>query len=229
MVRRLVQAIAAALALVSASPAYAADTAPLFNAPALSDSELAGQRGGFELPGGIDVALAATVTTSVNGAPVLTTTFKIVGNTATVATDGVLATVTAAAPDSVAAVKSATASAPTITVTLGKTAAADSAPTPAAAPASGSSLDPAKAMVTTVLTAPGELASTASLDGLQVTHFVGDRIGAMVANSGDGRIIDQSLTLDISLANAGPFMIGSTLARVQNVGIEASMLRGAGG
>jgi hypothetical protein len=84
-------------------------------------------------------------------------------------------------------------------------------------------------MVTTVLTTPGELASTASLDGLQVTHVVGDRIGALVANSGNGRIIDQSLTLDLTLGNAGPFMIGSTLARVQNVGVEASMWRGAGG
>lgn len=222
MMRRLAKALAVVLAMMSATTARATDAPALFAAPALSDAELAGQRGGFELPGGIDVALAATVTTSLNGAPVLTTTFKIVGDTATVTTDGVLATVTAAAPAPVNASRGAV-SAPTITINFAQATAAPASATPPV------STTESKASVTTVLTAPGELASTASLDGLQVTHFVGDRIGTMVANSGDGRIINQSLTLDLTLSNAAPFSIGSTLARVQDVAAEASMWRGAGG
>lgn len=222
MMRGLAKALAVVLAMMSATTARATDAPALFAAPALSDAELAGQRGGFELPGGIDVALAATVTTSLNGAPVLTTTFKIVGDTATVTTDGVLATVTAAAPAPVNASRGAV-SAPTITINFAQATAAPASATPPV------STTESKASVTTVLTAPGELASTASLDGLQVTHFVGDRIGTMVANSGDGRIINQSLTLDLTLSNAAPFSIGSTLARVQDVAAEASMWRGAGG
>lgn len=224
MMRGLAKALAVVLAMMSATTARATDAPALFAAPALSDAELAGQRGGFELPGGIDVALAATVTTSLNGAPVLTTTFKIVGDTATVTTDGVLATVTAAAPAPVNASRGAvSAPAPTITINFAQATAAPASATPPV------STTESKASVTTVLTAPGELASTASLDGLQVTHFVGDRIGTMVANSGDGRIINQSLTLDLTLSNAAPFSIGSTLARVQDVAAEASMWRGAGG
>ena len=221
MWRALLHAMLAVMALVAARPAFA-DAPALFDAPALSDGELAAQRGGFTLPGGIDVALAATVTTSVDGAPVLTTTFRIDGDVASVATNGVLATVTATGSVVQSTVKGAIAAAPTVTVTIAKAVA------PVAPAAAGTTANAAPT-TTTILTGTGTLASTASLDGLQVTHFVGDRIGAMVANSGDGRIINQSLTLDLTLGNVAPFMIGSTLARVQNVGIEAGMWRGAGG
>lgn len=221
MWRALLHAMLAVMALVAARPAFA-DAPALFDAPALSDGELAAQRGGFTLPGGIDVALAATVTTSVDGAPVLTTTFRIDGDVASVATNGVLATVTATGSAVQSTVKGAIAAAPTVTVTIAKAVA------PVAPAAAGTTANAAPT-TTTILTGTGTLASTASLDGLQVTHFVGDRIGAMVANSGDGRIINQSLTLDLTLGNVAPFMIGSTLARVQNVGIEAGMWRGAGG
>lgn len=218
MWRALLHAMLAVMALVAARPAFA-DAPALFDAPALSDGELAAQRGGFTLPGGIDVALAATVTTSVDGAPVLTTTFRIDGDVASVATNGVLATVTATGSVVQSTVKGAIAAAPTVTVTIAK----------AVAPVAAGTTANAAPTTTTILTGTGTLASTASLDGLRVTHFVGDRIGAMVANSGDGRIINQSLTLDLTLGNVAPFMIGSTLARVQNVGIEAGMWRGAGG
>ena len=221
MWRALLHAMLAVMALVAARPAFA-DAPALFDAPALSDGELAAQRGGFTLPGGIDVALAATVTTSVDGAPVLTTTFRIDGDVASVATNGVLATVTATGSAVQSTVKGAIVAAPTVTVTIAKAVA------PVVPAAAGTTANAAPT-TTTILTGTGTLASTASLDGLQVTHFVGDRIGAMVANSGDGRIINQSLTLDLTLGNVAPFMIGSTLARVQNVGIEAGMWRGAGG
>lgn len=60
--------------LVSASP-------PLFDSPALSDAELAQARGGFELPGGIKVDFGVIMRTSVNGAAILETTLRVIGDT----------------------------------------------------------------------------------------------------------------------------------------------------
>ncbi|HEY0150232.1 MAG TPA: hypothetical protein VGB70_14690 [Allosphingosinicella sp.] len=54
--------------------APAAHASPFGKAP-LEDAALGGMRGGFALPGGLDVAITVQSNTSVNGRPVLTTVF----------------------------------------------------------------------------------------------------------------------------------------------------------
>lgn len=245
MLRAIARLLLVPLALATLAPAASAATAlpatpaapALFDAPALSDAELASQRGGFELPNGIDVALAATMTTSVDGAPVLTTTFTIVGDSASVTTDGVLATVNAVVPASAGAGAGQASAPPTITVSIAKpaavtpAAAAPPAPAPQIAQAAGAGTIPAAppAPVTQLLAAGGTMAATAVLDNLRITHLVGDHLGTIVANGGDGRVIDQGLTLDLTLGNVAPLMIGSSLARIQDLGVDASIWHSMGG
>lgn len=245
MLRAIARLLLVPLALATLAPAASAATAlpatpaapALFDAPALSDAELASQRGGFELPNGIDVALAATMTTSVDGAPVLTTTFTIVGDNASVTTDGVLATVNAVVPASAGAGVGQASAPPTITVSIAKpaaatpAAAAPPAPAPQIAQAAGAGTIPAAppAPVTQLLAAGGTMAATAVLDNLRITHLVGDHLGTIVANGGDGRVIDQGLTLDLTLGNVAPLMIGSSLARIQDLGVDASIWHSMGG
>ena len=54
--------------------APAAHASPFGKAP-VEDTALAGMRGGFALPGGLNVAITVQSSTSVNGAPILSTLF----------------------------------------------------------------------------------------------------------------------------------------------------------
>ena len=54
-----------------------ASSEPLFASEPLDDEELAEARGGFTLPGGIEVAFGAMITTSVGGNPLLQTTMQL--------------------------------------------------------------------------------------------------------------------------------------------------------
>lgn len=159
--------LAAALAAV---PARAQD-APLFPTEPVVDAELATKRGGFRLPGGVEVALAATITTSVDGARLLQTVLQVGPAGASTQVTG-----------------SATA---TIDVRGGSAA--------------------------------------ASLPGLSVEHFIGQRIGSMIVNAGDNRVIDSRVTVDLSLAGVRPLTIGSAIFRVQAIGIDAGIWRATGG
>ena len=76
--RRLCPALFCALAF--ASPASADDG--FFGKPAVTEEALASMRGGFALPGGLDVSIAVQSSTSVNGTPVLTTVFAVDGGPA---------------------------------------------------------------------------------------------------------------------------------------------------
>jgi hypothetical protein len=65
-------ALAVFIAACGAAPAAAAG--PFGKSP-VSEEALASMRGGFALPGGLDVSLAVQSTTSVNGVPLLRTVF----------------------------------------------------------------------------------------------------------------------------------------------------------
>jgi hypothetical protein len=67
------------------------------------------------------------------------------------------------------------------------------------------------------------------LPGLLIEHHVSDRIGSLVANSADGRTIDQQMSVDMRLDNVQPLSIGAGLARIQSPGLEAGLLRAGGG
>jgi hypothetical protein len=69
--RRLCTLLLSSIAL--ASPAGAADG--LFGKAPVAEADLDRMRGGFVLPGGLDISIAVQSSTSVNGTPVLTTVF----------------------------------------------------------------------------------------------------------------------------------------------------------
>lgn len=150
-----------------------AQDASLFEARTMSDGELANERAGLMLPGGIHVALAAVITTDVNGARLLQTTFQVndAGATASAQISGA------------------------VTVRL----------------------DPRGAAV------------AATLPGLSVEHLVGQRFGSVIANTADNRVIDHQMTVNLSLENVQPFALGSTMFRVQSLGIDAGIWRATGG
>jgi hypothetical protein len=150
-----------------------AQDARLFNAPVLSDEDLARERGRFMLPGGIEVALAAVITTDVNGARLLQTVFQV-----------------------------------------------DASGAAASAQALGGAV---------VRLDPRGATAAAAMPGLSVEHIVGPRLGSVVANAGDNRVVDQQLTVNLSLSNVQPLALGSTMFRVQSLGIDAGVLRATGG
>lgn len=145
----------------------------VFDAKALPDPELARARGGFTLPGGIEVALAATITTDVNGARLLQTIFQAGAAGASATTQTSDATVT--------------------------------------------KLDPRGGSI------------TAALPGLSVEHIVGQRLGTIIANTGDNRVIDNQLSISLSLGNVQPLSIGSAESRIQSLGFDSAIMRATGG
>ena len=64
-----------ALAALPFAAAQAVQASPFAKAP-VEDSALGAMRGGFALPGGLDVSIAVQSSTSVNGRPILTTIFS---------------------------------------------------------------------------------------------------------------------------------------------------------
>jgi hypothetical protein len=76
MIRALMK-IAAAIALLTACAAHAeAPHASVFGKAPLADTALAGMRGGFALPGGLDVSIAVRSDTAIDGTAVLRTVFR---------------------------------------------------------------------------------------------------------------------------------------------------------
>ena len=73
------------------------------------------------------------------------------------------------------------------------------------------------------------VSAKAILPQLMIEHEVGRSITTMIINSGDGRIIDNSLTIDISVGNVQPYNLGAIGYRIQSLGLEAATLRGSGG
>ncbi|MCK0127366.1 hypothetical protein [Erythrobacter sp. F6033] len=65
-----------ALAML-AFPSLAAAQSPFGDAAPVQDAELAEQRGGFVLPGGIDIGIAITQETSINGQLLFRTSYRI--------------------------------------------------------------------------------------------------------------------------------------------------------
>lgn len=166
--RRLFWCVLMLAAAIAPGRAEARD-ASLFPTRPVADAELASQRGGFRLPGGLEVALAARITTDVDGARLLQTVLQVGPAGASVQVTGPA----------------------TIDARTGSAAAA--------------------------------------LPGLSVEHFVGERLGSLIVNSGDNRVIDNQVSVDLSLSNVRPLDLGSAVFRVQSLGIDAGILRATGG
>lgn len=206
------------------------------------DVVLAEQRGGFRLPGGIDVAMTVQSVTSVNGVVVLGTTFRADQGTPTT-------TVYAPKPGEPVA------SHPANAWTSGGT----TPPTVTYDPKTGVLITPGASMPrVSISTAPNGAAS--STDGLaqvaadqpyvtdngtvtqsqrgglgsvtlqgqdlSITHFSGNAFGSAIENSGSDRAIDTQTVISLDIRNAGPDVLGSAMLRAGNIATDAIALRG---
>lgn len=212
-----------------------------FDAPVLSDDVLAEQRGGFRLPSGIDVAMTVQTQSAINGAIVLRTVFEVdrgapsltiyaprQGETVASGTaQGGTVMVAGSAPsvtyDNRNMLEVRPGYTPTLTVASGNAGGSDAVPAGLAQIASGATTD--AGLVTAG--AHGGV-RTIELRGtdLSITHIAGDAFGSAIANSGSDRQIDTQTSVSISLANAGPDVLGSTMFRVEDVALQAVAFRG---
>ncbi len=201
-----------------------------FAAAPLADEELAGHRGGFSLPGGIDVAMTIDTETAVDGAVVLRTVFRADQGTPT------LTAYVPRAGETVAGAPVRTAggtTAPTVSydrqngiqVTAGvATPSVSLTSRPGAIPAG---LEAVNGGATTAAGTVSERTEGAlrlvELTGadLSVTHIAGGAFGAAIANMGSDRTIDTQTSVAIDLTGAGPDAVGSSMLRVQDVAAQA--------
>lgn len=57
---------------------------------------------------------------------------------------------------------------------------------------------------------------------LDIRHLAGGPFGSIVTNSGNDRSIDTSTVVDISIANATAFNLGSSLSRIDRIAADVS-------
>lgn len=212
----------------------------LFAQPPVPDPVLADQRGGFQLPGGIDVALTVQTTTAVDGAVVLRTVFAADRGPAALSVyvpkpgEVVPAEAKAAAAGTVAMPTVTYDRRSGITVTPALAPPSVTLSTGAAAADGGAGLTRVDAGGAGVATDAGHVVQhqqgglqTVELRArdLDVTHLAGTAFGSAVANSGNDRTIDTQTVVSIDLRNAGPDVLGSSMLRAQDVATDALTMR----
>jgi hypothetical protein len=218
--------------------AMAAGDDPLKAKP-VPDAVLAQERGGFSLPGGLDVALTVQTQTAIDGKVVLTTVFKAVEGapafTAYVPRPGeTVVSHTASGADGAQSAQTM----PTVVIDGRNGIRVTPGVAPPVVSIGGGTGDagggvPAGLVeagagaVTDAGTIGGNSSSgslrTIELQGadINVTHLAGSAFGSAIANSGSDRAIDTTTSVGIDLQNAGPDNLGSTMFRVENVAIDA--------
>lgn len=291
---RLCSALLLLLHAATGSKALAAEP-PMFDAPALSDAQLADARGGFTLPNGMNINFGVVITTRVDGVPLLKTEFQIAGDSASASVStGALATAgktTAGAGNGGATASAGGANAVSGTAD-GGSASANAGGVSASADNSGAisgtigdnslslsreggveikigglsvstsregqvqvDLGAGGASVTTTdaTTAIGGMTVTTTQDAtadtpvatvsigstglstsvemqdLLIQHDIGSRLAAIVVNSGDNRVIDSQLTINMQLSDVEPMALGSAGLRVEALGVDAAIWRSTGG
>jgi hypothetical protein len=195
----------------------------LFGALApVPDSTLAQERGGFMLPGGIDVALTVQTQTAVDGAVVLRTVFQASQGAPTLTVYAPRAGETVAAAAPAVGAGSAGSRAPSVTydtrsgfqVTPGT-----SAPAIGVAAAGAAALPAGLEAVVGGMTDHGVITQgqqggtrTVELSGsdLTVTHLAGNVFGTAIANSGSDRVIDTQTSVAIDLGAAGAELLADS-------------------
>ncbi|MBC9033915.1 hypothetical protein IAG41_16100 [Sphingomonas sp. JC676] len=204
---------------------------------ALSDAELANQRGGIHLPNGIDVAITVQTETAIDNAVVLRSVFKIDQGqpkfTIFVPRPGERVTSESRGADGRTPLPSVSYDSRTgIQVVPGYGA-------PAVSTADAASMQIREGLMPVDPTGPVQTdfgtvfrkdqggVAQAALQGsdFSVTHFAGAAFGSLITNSGNDRVIDTTTTLAIDLRNAGPDLVGSAMPRVENIAIDALQSR----
>lgn len=175
---------------------------PLFNSPELTDDELAEARGGFTLGSDIRVQFGAMITTTVDGLRVLQSQLHIDDT-------GVTADVSAI---------------PGVNISVNGT------------PATISQLDRDEGTSTVAITIPSGqgasadhgkdfLRATIDLPDLAVQQILGREISSMIVNTADNRVVENHIAINVQLDNVQPLTLGSIGFRVQELGLEAALMR----
>lgn len=197
---------------LAGSPALAQSGPGAFSKPPVSEEALSEMRGGFALPGGLDVAVAVQTDTLVNGTLLLRSVYVVDKGPATITVFGRTGDAPATAPTVETSSRGVTTS---FTVT-GKAADLGGAPEgltelglvqggPSAAAGGGS-----------VRLEKAGSGSQVILDRatLEVRHLAGQAYGSAIANRGNDITIDTVTNINIDVKNATPLNIGSSMLRV---------------
>ena len=220
--KKLLSFLAAGTATMTAAPAAAEELA--FGKAPVSETELAEQRGGFVVPGGLNISIAVQTDTRVNGVLLLRSIFVADRGPAVLSVFGR----TDPVPEGTAsAAANGANSGSTSAVTVGTASRIDTAAnqpegltklelTPGAPGVSTAAgvvrLDQAGRGQQVVLTQPT----------LDVRHLVGQAYGTIAANRGNDVAVDTSTIINLDLGNVTPLSTGSVLFRVEALGLDAA-------
>lgn len=181
--------------------------------PALPDADLGTMRGGLALPGGVDLKLTVHSDTRVDGTTVLRTIFRA---------DAGAPTLQVLVGDGTGSGIGAAATGPAVAITRdGKTAELSTAGLTEVALAPGQAIDTVAGRVRLDSLARGARV-TLQADALDVSHLVGEGLGSVIANAGDGRTIDTLTTVNIDLSGVSPEALGSAMLRVEGMALDAA-------
>ena len=211
------------LLLAVAMPARAAEEvgapeAGAFPSPAVADEALSDMRGGFALPGGLDVAVAVQSDTRVNGVLMLRSVFVVDQGPATLAVFGR----TGDAPSAVS-VTGAGGSTSTLSFTS-KAAAIGGAAEGLTKLALGPDGAPVAASGGTVRveTAGAQNRVVLSQPTLDISHLSGQAYGSIVANRGNDVTVDTATNINVDLRNATALNLGSAAFRIDALALDVA-------
>lgn len=188
------------LAAFVSAPAIAQNYELAFDRIPVADDALSSMRGGFALPGGVDVSVAVQSDTLVNGVLLLRSVYVIDKDAPSLTVFG---RTDAGQPQ---------AGAPGDLTQLSLT------PGGSAASASGGTV-----RVEATGTGSQVVLSQPTLD---VRHLTGQALGAVVLNRGNDVSIDTVSNINIDLKDATPFNIGSAIFRVDAAAIDSAARMG---
>jgi hypothetical protein len=211
------------------------------NVVALNDAELDQQRGGMELPNGMDVRIGIELSTRVNGDVVLRSVLSsgesAAGQQVNVFTGGANA-----GNGPVVAINGAA----SFRINTGANSGVDTAQVRIEPTATGISITPntspnasVELMVVPVTQESGpvttafgnitlqrsSMGTTVSLvaPDLVIQHMIGTATGQLVANTANNRVIDNSTVFNVDIANASP-ALGSSLMQVNAAAIASARI-----
>jgi hypothetical protein len=201
----------------------------------LPDPVLAEHRGGFQLPGGLDIGLAVRTQTAIDGRVVLATVFTVADGRASftpyVARSGETVIVQPSVPTGVSrggGTSPSVAFDPRSGITVVSGA---SMPGIAVNAGSGGGELPAGLVEASAGAIDGGTLSTAAdgavrkieLQGqdVSITHLAGSAFGSAIANAANDRTIETVTSVGIDVRNASPDNLGSTFLQVGDLAADA--------
>ncbi|HEX8400474.1 MAG TPA: hypothetical protein VF628_02090 [Allosphingosinicella sp.] len=223
-----------------ATPATAEELA--FGQAPVSDTELADQRGGFALPGGIDVSIAVQSETRVNGVLLLRSVFVADRGPPTLTVFARTGDAQSALPGTGQSSSNPNATSnflPGVGAGVGATSSSVSFGNAVTSsigdePEGLSKIDLVSGGVaveaaggTVRLDRSGALNQVVlSQETLDVRHLVGQAYGTIAANRGNDVSVETSTIINLDLKNVTPLNMGSALFRAEALGLDAAAALG---